>query len=178
MRYGNCAKAFSLYVISLVPLLLILMLGMPFFYKLAVGLSSFISFFAMIWLPYQIRKNRLTPLMDDAFPDETVWLRFTKDRIFIPQFVKKGTFGVTNGLIYGEKADVLDEGDFPVKTLNGNPAVIIYDMVNTTIDLRKNISRKFMKKRYSIESGIEGYNIARVGGKVVQTNERPEKPEK
>lgn len=167
MRYGNCEKAFSLYLISMVPLLLLLVLGMPFFYGLAVGLSAFVSFFAMLWLPLQIHKNRLTPLLDDAYPNETVWLRFTKDHIFIPQFVKKGTFGVTNGLIYGEKADVLDEGDFPVKTLNGNPAVIIYDMSNTTIDLRKTLSRKFMKKRYNIENGVEGYNLARVKGQVM-----------
>lgn len=127
---------------------------------------------AIIWLPYHIRKNRLTPLLDDAAPYETVWLRFTKDKIFIPQFVKKGTFGVTKGLIYGEKADILDDGDFAVKTLNGNPAVITYDLVNTTIDLKKSLGRRIMKKRYNIESGVEGYNIARTGGKVVMIEEK------
>ena len=125
----------------------------------------------MIWLPFQIRKNRLTPLLDEAYPDETVWLRFTKDKIFIPQFVRKSTFGVTKGLIYGEKADVLDDGDFPIKTLNGNPAVLQYDLINTTIDLKKSLARRFMKKRYNIENGVDGYNIARVGNKVMMIDD-------
>ena len=124
MRYGHCEKGFTLWIISVFPLIFMIYMGMPFWYILLLWISVFISFFSILWPVFQIRKNRLTPLLDEAMPDETVWLRFTKDKIFIPQFVKKGTFGTTKGLIYGEKADVLDDGDFPVKTLNGNPAVI------------------------------------------------------
>jgi len=171
MRYGHCEKALTVWILSLFPILIMVFLGMPFWYKLLVFISLFISFFAMIWLPFQIRKNRLTPLLDEAYPDETVWLRFTKDKIFIPQFVRKSTFGVTKGLIYGEKADVLDDGDFPIKTLNGNPAVLQYDLINTTIDLKKSLARRFMKKRYNIENGVDGYNIARVGNKVMMIDD-------
>lgn len=171
MRYGHLEKGLSLWIIGMVPLAFMIYMGMPMVYKLAGGLTIFISFFAQMWPVYQIRKNRLTPLLDDAMPHETVWLRFTKDRIFVPQFVKKSAFGVTKGVIYGEKADVLDEGDFPIKTLNGNPAVITYDMINTTIDLKKSVARRFMKKRYKVENGIDGYNTARVGGKVMIKDE-------
>lgn len=148
------------------------MLGMPFWYGLLIFISAFINFFAQLWPVIQIRKNRLMPLLDEAYPDETVWLRFTKDKIFIPQFVKKSTFGVTKGLIYGEKADILDDGDFPVKTLNGNPATITFDLMNTTIDLKKSLARRFMKKRYNVESGVDGYKLARVDGKVVLLDEK------
>jgi len=178
MRYGHLEKGFSLWILSIIPLFMIMLMGMPFIYKLAVVLTTFLSFFAQLWPIHQIRKNRLTPLLDEAYPDETVWLRFTKDHIFIPQFVKKSTFGVTKGLIYGEKADVLDDGDFPVKTLNGNPAVITYDMMNTTIDLKKSLARRFMKKRYGIDGGVDGYNLARVSGKVMLNEPRKEEIEK
>jgi len=156
----------------MVPLAFLIYIGMPFFYTIATAFTIFISFFAQMWPIHQVRKNRLTPLLDDAMPNETVWLRFTKDRIFIPQFVRKGIFGDTKGIIYGEKADQLDEGEFPIKTLNGNPAVLVYDMMNTTIDLRKSVSRRFMKKRYNIENGVEGYNIARRTGKVMMDESR------
>lgn len=175
MRFGHCEKSLCIYVMGIIPLVILVMVGMPFFYKVAVLISVFITFMSSLWLPMQIRKFRLTPLMDDAYPDETVWLRFTKDKIFIPQFVKKSTYGVTKGLIYGEKADVLDDGDFPVKTLNGNPAVIMYDMMNTTVDLKKSLARRFMKKRYNVEGGIDGYNLAMADGKVMLSDRKKER---
>lgn len=167
MRYGHCEKGLTLWIISIVPILIVLMMGMPFFYKLAVGISVFIGFFAQLWVTSKVLQNRLTPLLDEAKPHETVWLRFTRDRIFIPQFVPKSIFGNTNGVIYGEKADVLDEGEFPVKTLNGNPAIIQYDLANTAIDLRRTLARRFMRKRYKIDGGVEAYKTARHAGKVM-----------
>lgn len=172
MRYGHCEKAVTLWLIAIIPTLILVMMGMPFFYKVATFVSWFISFSAVLWLPFQINKNRLNPLLDDAKPDETVWLRITKDQVFIPQFVKKSTLGLTKGLIYGEKADVLDDGDFPIKTLNGNPANIQYDIVNTTIDLKKSLARRVMMKRYNVKSGIDAYNIALREGKVMKINEK------
>ncbi len=167
MRYGHLEKGFSLWIIGAIPIGLMVFLGMPFMFNIMAGLSLFILFFAQLWPVYHIRKNYLTPLLDDCYPDETVWLRFTRDKIFVPQFVKKSTFGATKGIVYGEKADVLDEGDFPVKTLNGNPAVIQFDMINTTIDLKQNLARRFMKKRYNIEGGVDAYNLAINEGKVM-----------
>jgi hypothetical protein len=167
MRYGNCEKGLTLWIIGVVPLLMICMFGMPFMYKLCVGISVFITFFAQLWPISKILQYRLSPLLDEAKPHETVWLRFTKDHIFVPQFVPKGTLGNTKGLIYGEKADVLDDGDFPVKTLNGNSAIIQYDMINTAIDLRKSVGRRIMKKRFKIASGINGYNVAQRDGKIM-----------
>ena len=161
MKFGHCEKSMMLWIISLMPILMMCMFGMPFFYELAAGLSVFISFFAQLWIIMHVHKYHLLPLLDEAAPNETVWLRTTKDHIFVPQFVPKGTLGNTKGLIYGEKADVLDDGDFPIKTLNGNPAIIQYDLINTSIDLRKSLARRFMKKRYNITSGVDGYNIFR-----------------
>ena len=177
MRYGHCEKGLTLWLISIVPLLLMVIYGMPFFYKLSAGIVAFISFFAQLWPTFQIYKNRLTPLLDEATPDETVWLRFTKDHVFVPQFVKKGTLGNTKGVIYGEKADILDDGDFPVKTLNGNSAIITYDLINTSIDLKKSLARRFMKKRYDVTGGVDGYKLAHKNGKVMM-HEETKKDEK
>lgn len=167
MRYGHCEKGLSLWIISMVPLFFMCMFGMPFIYKICAGLIAFISFFAQLWPIIHIHKNRLTPLLDEAHPDETVWLRFTKDHIFVPQFVPKSTLGNTKGIIYGEKADVLDDGDFPIKTLNGNSGIIVYDLINTAIDLKKSLGRRIMKKRYNITSGVDGYILARKDGKIM-----------
>jgi hypothetical protein len=151
------------------------MFGMPFFYKLSVFISVFLGFFAQLWLILKVHQFRLTPLLDEAKPNETIWLRTTKDHVFIPQFVPKGTLGNTKGLIYGEKADVLDDGDFPIKTLNGNSAILMYDLINTSIDLKKSLSRRLMKKRFGIMSGVDGYNFYKQNGKVMMGDKKDDK---
>ena len=43
--------------------------------------------------------------------------------------------------------------------------------MNTTVDLRKSLGRRFMIKRFGVKNGVEGYNLARVGNKVMMVDD-------
>jgi len=79
----------------------------------------------------------------------------------MPQFAEKGPYGQTKGITFKEKADVIDDGNFGVRWLNGNPGIIMYDLMNTSADLNKSVARKKMKEEFGIRSGVEGYEIAK-----------------
>uniref|UniRef100_A0A6M3M267 Uncharacterized protein n=1 Tax=viral metagenome TaxID=1070528 RepID=A0A6M3M267_9ZZZZ len=118
-------------------------------------------------MPYIIAKNQLRCAIDRCKPDETTWLRITKDHIIVPQFVDKGPYGQTKGVTYKQKADVIDDGSFPIRWLNGNPSILMYDLMNTNVDLKKSIARKKMKIRFGIRSGVEAYDKAKKEGQVL-----------
>lgn len=161
MRFGNQEISISIFIIGSAPMLLMILYHNDILVRIFSFFSLFFMFMGIGWINYIISRNRLSPLINRASPDETVWLRFTKDRIFIPQFVRKGPYGQTKGVVFREKADVLDDGDFPVKTLNGNPGIIVYDMMNTSVDLKKSVVRKQMSDIFNIRSGREGYKLAK-----------------
>ena len=120
-----------------------------------------IGVFAICWMPHLVAKYQLRPQIDKCKANETTWMRCTKDRILHSQFVDKGPYGQTKGITYKEKADVIDDGSFPIRWLNGNPAILMYDNMNTNVDLNKSVARKIMKKKYGVRSGIEAYNMAK-----------------
>lgn len=128
--------------------------------------------FSVSWLPYLVTKYHLRPGIDKCKANETTWARFTKDHIFMPQFVDKGGYGQTKGVTFKEKADVIDDGSFIVHWLNGNPCIIMYDLMNTSIDLNKSVARKLMRQKHKIRSGIEGYEKAKIEGKVIKSDRK------
>lgn len=123
--------------------------------------SIFFGAIAICWMPFVIAKNQLRPAIDRCKPDETTWLRITKDHIIVPQFVNKGPYGQTKGITHKEKADVIDDGSFPVRWLNGNPGIVMYDLMNTNANLDKSVARKMMREKFGVRTGIEAYDKAK-----------------
>jgi len=167
IRFGNCEYAIITWVISIIPLLFIIMMNAPLIVIVLVFASVFIGMAAIAWLPMLIGKYRLRPAIDKCGENETTWCRVTKDRIIIPQFVSKGPYGQTKGVVNREKADVVDDGSFPCKWLNGNSAIMMYYMMNTNIDLRKSVARKKIKFRWKVRNGVDAYKKAVEEGEVM-----------
>lgn len=161
MRFGNPEAAIMLWFMGVVPLMLVIMMNPPALIIMCIFASIIFTLISAAWMPYLITKNHLRAAIDKCGPNETTWCRVTKDHIIIPQFVNKGPYGQTKGVTYKEKADVIDDGSFPIHWLNGNPCILMYDLMNTSIDLRKSVARKQMTKEYGIRDGIEGYNLAK-----------------
>jgi len=126
-----------------------------------IGMSWFFGLIGICWLSYVVAKNELRPAIDKCRSGETTWCRVTKDHIIVPQFVDKGPYGQTKGVTFKEKADQIDDGSFPLRWLNGNPAILVYDNMNTSIDLNKSVARKKMKQKHKVRTGIEAYNLAK-----------------
>lgn len=171
IRFGNSEIAITLWIFSVFLIVFTFMYPFPLVIQLLLLFSMFLSGAAVLWLPLLINKYQLRPTIDKCGKEETTWCRCTLDRILIPQFVSKGPYGQTKGVTYKEKADVIDDGEFPCKWLNGNPAIIMYDGMNTSIDLRKSIARKQMTKKYGVRSGIEAYNLAKEKGALLHDKE-------
>jgi len=166
-RVGNSEYSIITWIISIVPLVFVFMMSPPFLVMVMLFASILIGMVAIAWMPTLINKYKLRPAIDKCRENETTWCRVTKDRLIIPQFVDKGPYGQTKGSVNREKADVVDDGSFPCKWLNGNPAILMYDMMNTNIDLRKSVARKKIKFRWKVGNGVEAYKKAVDEGEVM-----------
>ena len=171
IRFGHSEYSILCWVVSLIPLLIVFVLNPPVLVIMLIIASVIISLVAICWMPSVVAKYHLRPAIDRCKSNETTWLRITKDRIIAPQFVSKGPYGQNKGVTYGKKADIIDDGTFGVKWLNGNPSVIMYDLMNTNANLDRSVARKLMTKKFKIRSGVEGYEQARKEGKVLFKDE-------
>ena len=161
VRIGNSEYSVILWVVSIMPIVFILFMNPPLITYVFIFISIIMGLFAILWMPTLISKYSLRPAIDKAKANETTWCRVTKDRILAPQFVDKGPYGQNKGVTYKAKADIIDDGSFPIKWLNGNPCVLMYDLLNVNINLEKSVARKLMQKTYGIRSGIDGYKKAK-----------------
>lgn len=167
MRFGNLEKGVFIYVSNMMPFFMLIYINkiavfaageqIPFWYSIMIVMGCFIQFMGLIWIVSKARGTRSYVFMDDANPEEVVVLRFTKDGILVPLFAPKGTYGKAETLCYGENADFMDDGEFPLRTINGNPVIVTYDLLNTALDFKRSIARKYMKKH--VENGPEGYKL-------------------
>lgn len=159
MRFGHCEKGLFVYIVGLMPFLILIYVnkiaGAVFWYNLLIFFGVFMNFMGIMWIILNIRKNKLSPLINNCDPGETVAIRVTKDGIIIPQFVPKGLFGIAKTVIFGENADFTDNVDFPLRTISGSPAILVFDWLNTAIDLRRSVARKHWK-RY-VPNGPDAY---------------------
>ena len=169
-RFGNPEGSILLWFVGIMPLVIVFLTDPPLLVLICIFASILFTLVAICWLPYLISKYQLRPGIDKCVRNETTWARVTKDRILIPQFVDKGPYGQTKGVTYKEKADVIDDGSFPIRWLNGNPCILMYDLMNTSIDLNKSVARKKMSQKFGIRSGIEGYEQAKAKGKVMHVD--------
>lgn len=167
-RMGHSEISVTVWIMSLMPLVFTWFLNPPIIYIILIIASMVIGAFAIAWMPYMVSRYHLRAAIDKCKENETTWFRVTKDRVLTTQFVDKGPYGQNKGVAHKEKADIVDDGAFPCRWLNGNPAVIMYDMVNTSIDLRRSVARKLMKKQYGVRNGIEAYEKAVDEGQVMK----------
>ena len=161
IRFGNQEGSIILWFISIVPLMIIFLTSPPLIVTICIVASIIFGIFAISWMPYLISKYQLRPDIDKCMRNETTWERITKDRIITRQFVDRGPYGQTKGITHNEKADVIDDGSFPLRRMNGNPAILMYDLMNTSVDLKASVARKKMKEEFDVRSGIEGYDKAK-----------------
>jgi hypothetical protein len=170
--FGNLEIAVMTYLIGMIFFIIMVLLSMPLIFIFLLFIGNMFTLMGLLWICWVVAKNRLRPLIDKCKPNETVWFRFTKDRIFYPQTVPKGPYGQTKGIINKVYADVVDDGDFPVRAINGNPGIIMYDMMNTAVDLKKSVGRKRMRIKFNVRNGVEGYHKAKESGEVMFPHER------
>jgi len=174
LKFGNREKSVAIFITGLIPILLAVWIAsmvvfregetIPIWFFALLLMGVMILFVSFIWILSKIGGNRLVPLIDPTEPDEIVVFRVTKDGIIIPLIAPKGTYGKAETICYGNDADFMDTSDFPYRTINGNPAMIVFDMLNTGLDLKRSVARKYMKKH--VVNGVDGYKIAKEKGKV------------
>lgn len=172
MRWGTPENSVSIGLVGLMIQFFMIILGMPWYY-LIIWMMGIVFFFAAILYPnLKIIWNQLRPEVDKCKPGETVWIRITKNRRKTAQFARNSAYGLTKGVVNHEKAGIIDDGSFPITLLNGNPAILVYDMMNTNVDIKKSIARKKMKEIFNIRSGVEGYEKAVRENKIISSEEK------
>jgi len=113
------------------------------------------DFIAMAIPNYKISKENLNWFIDKiSNPDYMGWIRFTKNKKLRIQIVKCGPLGQTKGLAYGDKADVINTGDYTVTNSVGNQAIIINDLLSTNVNLNEALGLNLIQKHY----GTIGFN--------------------
>lgn len=167
MRFGHCEKGLSLFIVGIVPLLLILYINrivtfqegdvIPLWYNLLIVIAMFMMFMGIIWIILHIRTTKAFVMLDETQPEEVKVFRITRDGIILAQFAPKGLYGTVETIVYGEDADFEDMGEFPLRSLDGSPSVLVFDMLNTVINPVRSVARKYMK--HHISDGIDGYKL-------------------
>jgi hypothetical protein len=130
-------------------------------------------YFPFIYLAYEVTSNKCLPNLNKNAPDETTWHRFTKDGLYLPQTVPKGPYGVTKGVMYGNKSDIINKGDFPVRAVNGNQGIIVFDMRATNCNLKHGAAWMKIFRLFKVRTGKDAYLRAEKEGKVL--NKKTEK---
>jgi len=165
---GHQEISAGIFIISLVPLAIILGWPVPDIIKILIIASILFSFFAVLWPNYLISYNRLQPLINRIRPEEeVVWVRITKNRMLSFQVAKKGAYGQTKGIVHKHKADVVDKGDFPVRCINGNSAILVYDMMSHNVNAEHAVAWKKIFKKFKIRRGKDAYKKAKDEKKVI-----------
>lgn len=165
MRFDNLEKGLFLYVLGMMPFIILIYINkiaafkegeqIPFWYSLMMIMGLFIMFMGVVWIIAKVRGTRSYVMMDEIAPDEIVIIRVTNDGVIVPTVAPKGTYGKAETICYGDNADFMDDGEFRLRLINGCPAIICYDLLNTAIDLRRSLARKKMKQY--VENGPDAY---------------------
>ena len=167
MRFGTLEKGLLLFVSGMFPFWILIYINsiasfkegemIPFWYSIMIIMGVFIQFMGITWIILKVRGNRAYIFTDETAPEEIVIIRVTNDGVIVPTVAPKGTYGKAETLCYGDDADFMDDGEFRLRLINGSPAIICYDLLNTAIDLRRSMSRKIMKRH--VENGTEAYRF-------------------
>lgn len=165
MRFGNLEKGVFIYVCGMMPFIILIYINkiavfkageqIPFWYSIMIIMGCFIQLMGIVWIVAKFRGTRSYIMTDDTAPEEIVIIRVTKDGVIVPTVAPKGTYGKAETICYGDNADFMDDGEFRLRLINGCPAIITYDLLNTAIDLRRSMARKIMSRH--VENGPDAY---------------------
>lgn len=137
--------------------------------KILVVVGMMCCIFAISWICYLISYNKLQPLINRIRPEhDIVWVRITKGGMLTFQVAKKGVYGQTKGIVGKYNADVVDKGDFPIRCINGNSAILVYDMMSHNANPKNAVAWKQIFKKLNIEKGKDAYAKAKQENKVMK----------
>ena len=146
------------YIIGLLLLVICLMMVPPAIVIVLIIGSIVFTFFSMMIPNYLISLNRLQPLINKIQPEnQVVWVRITKNGLLTFQVAKKGVYGQTKGIIHGYKADVIDKGDFPIRTICGNTGMLVFDMSSHNVNPQQAVGWKHLFKKHKVGTGKDAY---------------------
>lgn len=119
-----------------------------------IVMSLLFGFGSMALPNYLISKHNLNLFIDRiSNPDYIGWIRFTRNKKVSFQIVKTGPLGQTKGMAAGNKADVINTGEYTITTTNGNQAILVSDLLSTNINLTNAMGWNLIKKHF----GLVGY---------------------
>jgi len=165
MNFGNLEKGVFLFVVGMFPFWILIYVNsiahfkegemIPLWYSLMMVIGVFMMFMGVVWIVSKVRGTRAYIMMDEIAPDEIVIIRVTQDGVIVPTVAPKGMFGKAETTYYGNDADIMDDGEFRLRLINGCPVIIAYDLLNMALDLRRSLARKNMMKH--VENGPDAY---------------------
>ena len=134
--------------------------GLLIFMLLVIIIGKVFDFMAMAIPNFKISKENLNWWIDKiSNPDYIGWIRFTRNKKIRVQITKCGPLGQTKGLAYGNKADVINTGDYTVTNSVGNQAIIKSDLLSTNINLDEALGLNLLKKHHGM-IGFDAYEYA------------------
>ena len=147
-----------IWMVGLVMFILCLMTNPPVLIIVLIFGGIIFMFFATLIPNYVISINQLQPLINKIRPENhVIWIRITKNKLLTFQIVKKGVYGQTKGIVHKHKSDVIDKGDFPISTINGNRAILVYDMSSNNVNPEHVVAWKKLFKKYGVTSAKDAY---------------------
>ena len=162
--FGHQEVSILCYLIGIFPLIIILSAPGSEFIKILVIFSLIFTLFGIVWINYLISYNDLGPAINRINPSkEIVWGDISKSNLFSFTIAKKGPYGQTKGLRHGQKADVIDKGDFPLRLKNGNPMILTHEMMSHNVNPKEAIGWKQLFKKHKVSTGEEAYKKAMEG---------------
>jgi len=155
---GQQSIASLIWAIGLLPIIIIFSGPTHIIVKILLIASLIFSFFAFIWLNYLISYNRLGPLINRIRPDQgIIWVHITKDKLLTFKTAKKGVYGQTKGMMGTKKADVINKGDFPIRTISGSSGIITYEKMSHNVNLDHAVAWKRLFKKQKVSTGRDAY---------------------
>lgn len=159
---GQQTVSVSIYIFGLFFTVLVIVGPTQWIPRILLIVGVIFTLMSICWMNYFVSKNNLKPLIDRINPEtEEVWVRITKSKLLTFQVVKKGVYGQTKGMAQGKKCDVIDHGDFPIRLINGNSAILTYDEMHRNINLDEAVASKQLFKQHKVNNIKEAYQKAK-----------------
>jgi len=159
---GQQSVSISIYICGLLFIVFVITGPTQWIPRILLIVGVIFTLMSICWINYYVSKNNLKPLIDRINPEtEEVWVRITKSKLLTFQVVKKGVYGQTKGMAQGKKSDVIDHGDFPIRLINGNSAILTYDEMGRNVNLDHAVAWKQLFKEQKVNTAEEAYNKAK-----------------
>jgi len=141
--YLEIKAVFSMIAMIMIAIVLsqILFINMIFGFLLIVAIG--LIFMGDLIIGYQITRNHLKPLMDPIPANKELCILFTIGGMIDFVITRKRPLGKREFVYYSNlqrtmsEASVINDGSYPVRTINGNPGFIAHESYDMNVDLYK-----------------------------------------